>query len=89
MPKQTIEFNCYVCSHYLYPRMNISLDGNYIVNCPVCGHQHYRTIRDGYITSDRFDQNLPLCNELIIPKSAAVPYSKRRHRGLVATAREM
>lgn len=89
MGRRVVEFNCYECSHYLYPRMNMELDGNYVVNCPNCGHKHYRTIKDGYITDTRFNENSSMKHELIIPKSCAVPYSKRRDLGGSSQFRNM
>ena len=89
MSRKVVEFNCYICAHYLYPRMNMELDGNYVVHCPNCGHKHYRTIKGGYITEDRFDKASEMKHELIIPKSAAVPHSKRRDLGASSQFRNM
>lgn len=88
MPKTVVEFNCYECSHYVYVRMNTDIDGNYVMNCPNCGHRHYRVIKKGIITDKRFDENYVLADELIVPKSAAVPYEKRRPKSKVAAAYE-
>lgn len=89
MSRRVVEFNCYECSHYLYPRMNTELDGNYVIHCPNCGHLHYRTVRGGYITDTRFDEHTAMRHELIMPKSAAVPYSKRRKLGMSSQFRNM
>jgi hypothetical protein len=35
----------------------MSLDGNYRVHCPNCGHVHYRTVKKGVITDTRFPDN--------------------------------
>jgi hypothetical protein len=69
--------------------MNTSIDGNYVINCPNCGHKHYRVVKKGYITDKRFDESLPLKHDLIVLKSATVPYDQRRVRGDIATAREL
>ena len=89
MAKTIVEFNCYMCSHYVYAKMNVEINGNYIVHCPNCGHKHYRKIEKGKITDRRFDENCVSYHELIIPKSAAVPYAQRREKGLTVTAREL
>lgn len=89
MSRKIVEFYCAMCSHYLYPRMNMELDGNYVVNCPNCGHKHYRTIKGGYITEDRFCASSEMKHELIMPRSAAVPHSGRRNLGLSTQFRNM
>lgn len=84
-----IEFYCQECDHYTYIRMNLSLSGNHIMNCPNCNHKHYRAVKKGIITSDRFDKNIPNSHTLIAMKSACVSSDQRRVRGKIAHLREM
>lgn len=50
-------------------RLRTNIDGNYILVCPSCGHEHHRQIRKGAITSDRcnFVKNV---DRIIVPKAA-------------------
>ena len=33
----------------------MELDGNHVLTCPVCGHEHCRVVKGGKITEDRWD----------------------------------
>ncbi len=55
--RQLFEFYCTECCKYFDVKLNTSLNGNYRVHCPMCGHIHYRTLRDGKITDIRFPDN--------------------------------
>jgi len=59
MARRTVEFYCTVCHTYFDIRLNMDLNGNYRIHCPMpgCGHVHYRAVRDGEITGDRFPVN--------------------------------
>lgn len=57
MAKIKKEFYCNECRKYFDIKLNISLDGNYRVHCPNCGHIHYRTVKKGVITDQRFPDN--------------------------------
>jgi len=35
--------------------MDMSLNGNHVLKCPNCGHEHCRVVVDGQITDDRWD----------------------------------
>ena len=34
--------------------MDMSLNGNHVLTCPKCGHQHCQVVVDGKITEDRW-----------------------------------
>ena len=56
--KQLFEFYCSgSCHKYFDFKMNTSLNGNYRIHCPICGHIHYRVVKDGKITEQRFPEN--------------------------------
>lgn len=57
MPKVKKEFSCTSCQKYFDIKLNMSLDGNYRIHCPNCGHVHYRMVKKGKITDDRFNDN--------------------------------
>ena len=49
------ELYCHNCGHYVQFKMDMSLNGNHVLNCPNCGHEHCRVVKDGRITDDRWD----------------------------------
>jgi DNA-directed RNA polymerase subunit RPC12/RpoP len=55
--RQKFEFRCTECQKYFDFVLNIELNGNYRIHCPNCGHVHYRVLKKGAITEDRFPQN--------------------------------
>jgi hypothetical protein len=57
MAKVKHEFYCTECSKYFDIKLNMGLDGNYRIHCPACGHVHYRAVKAGKITEQRFPHN--------------------------------
>jgi hypothetical protein len=57
--RQLIEFYCSSCGKYFDVKLNMSLNGNHRVHCPnpKCGHIHFRQIKNGEITGQRFTEN--------------------------------
>lgn len=53
------ELWCHECGNYVQFDLDLSLNGNHILNCPVCGHEHCRVVEDGKITDIRWDQRNP------------------------------
>lgn len=49
------EIYCHNCNGYVRFKIDMSLDGNHVLNCPKCGHEHCRVVRNGIITGDRWD----------------------------------
>ena len=49
------ELYCHNCNKYVQFNLDLSLNGNHILNCPNCGHEHCRVVRNGKITGDRWD----------------------------------
>ena len=49
------ELWCHHCSRYVQFSLDVSLDGNHVLDCPNCGHEHCRVVSRGRITSDRWD----------------------------------
>lgn len=50
------EIHCHNCNQYIQFDMDMSMNGNQVLRCPACGHEHCRVVVDGKITSDRWDQ---------------------------------
>lgn len=49
------ELWCHECESYVQFPIDLSLDGNHVLNCPKCGHEHCRVVENGRITSTRWD----------------------------------
>lgn len=45
---------CHACSKNFIAALDYSKNGQHAIACPRCGHLHYRTIRDGRVTDDRW-----------------------------------
>lgn len=81
------EFYCQECRGYIYVYLNIGLEGNHIVNCPKCGHKHYRVVKKGKITEERFNEKMNTADEIICMLSA---YQKEKRKlGTIAQIRQL
>ncbi len=49
------ELWCHECSKYVQFDMDLSVDGNHVLECPNCGHEHCRVVKNGKITDIRWD----------------------------------
>ncbi len=49
------ELYCHECGNYVQFELDLSLNGNHVIVCPVCGHEHCRVIENGRITDVRWD----------------------------------
>lgn len=49
------DVHCHECSKTFIGKIDFDIDGNHIVVCPNCGHEHCRVVEKGKITSDRWD----------------------------------
>jgi hypothetical protein len=50
------ELHCHACDSWVQFLLDMSLDGNHVLECPKCGHEHCRVVRRGKITDIRWDQ---------------------------------
>lgn len=53
--KERQELWCHECNQYVQFNIDVSLNGNHVIKCPVCGHEHCRVVKDGVITEVRWD----------------------------------
>lgn len=51
------EIYCHACGQYVQFDIDLSLNGNHTLECPNCGHEHYRVVRNGKITEDRWQNS--------------------------------
>jgi hypothetical protein len=55
MAAERQELHCHECGNYVQFDMDLSVDGDYVLKCPVCGHEHCRVVKNGEITDERWD----------------------------------
>lgn len=48
------DMNCTNCHKNFIAQLDMGIDGNHIVECPYCGHEHCRVIKGGKVTGDRW-----------------------------------
>lgn len=59
------ELDCHGCTEQgitpnrFIATVDYSLNGNHEIECPRCGHIHYRVIKDGKVTSERHNSGYP------------------------------
>lgn len=53
------ELHCHHCDGYIKFALDKGKNGEHIVICPKCQHQHCRTIKDGKVLGDRWDSRNP------------------------------
>jgi DNA-directed RNA polymerase subunit RPC12/RpoP len=52
---QRTDMHCHSCSKSFVAELDFDINGDHVIECPHCGHEHCRTIKDGKITGDRWD----------------------------------
>jgi hypothetical protein len=50
------ELHCHNCDRHVQFELDMAMEGNHIITCPNCKHEHCRVIRRGKITSERWGQ---------------------------------
>jgi len=48
------ELYCHACKGYVQFKLDMELDGKHTLNCPNCGHEHFRFVEKGKITDKRW-----------------------------------
>ena len=51
------ELHCHNCGKYVRFDLDLSIDGDYKLECPNCGHLHFRVVKDGIIKDTRWGQD--------------------------------
>jgi DNA-directed RNA polymerase subunit RPC12/RpoP len=58
MSRRSEEFYCTECKKYFLTYLRESMWGNYTIECPNCGHHHFRVIKDGLVTEQRHSDKM-------------------------------
>ncbi len=60
------DIHCHNCSKGFIAELDYSINGEHVAECAYCGHHHYRTIKDGRITEQRWgSDNRPQNSDII------------------------
>lgn len=51
---QRTDMHCHACSGNFVAELDFDINGEHVIECPHCGHEHLRTILDGQITAKRW-----------------------------------
>ncbi len=51
--------HCTNCGRDFSCELDLSLSGNHTIVCPHCQHEHFRVVRDGEVTEDRWKSSGP------------------------------
>jgi DNA-directed RNA polymerase subunit RPC12/RpoP len=46
---------CTNCPNVFLALLDYDIDGCHVIRCPYCGHEHFRVIKAGKITEDRWN----------------------------------
>lgn len=52
------DLHCHQCSKTFVAELDFTIEGNHVVECPHCGHEHFRVIKGGAITDDRWHSGM-------------------------------
>lgn len=55
---RTPSIHCHHCNKYFIASLDYSINGNHIIECPHCTHEHCRKIENGKVTGERWDSRL-------------------------------
>jgi len=55
MEKEKQELYCHECGMYVQFELDLGLNGNHVLKCPNCNHEHCRVVKNGKITDERWD----------------------------------
>lgn len=50
------EIHCHNCDKYVQFNLDTDMDGNHVLKCPNCGHEHCRVVHKGKISDTRWAQ---------------------------------
>lgn len=68
--EERTELDCHECSKKFVALLDYSIAGEHVVECPHCGHEHFRKIEAGKVTEARWysQNNKPNKDQCIRPR---------------------
>ena len=58
MNTRETEMYCHDCRNNFTAELDMDINGNHEIECPHCGHVHYRVVEDGRVTDDRYRSSM-------------------------------
>jgi DNA-directed RNA polymerase subunit RPC12/RpoP len=52
--KARTDIDCHECGRSFIAQLDFTIEGNHRIVCPRCGHIHFRVIKQGVITEERW-----------------------------------
>jgi len=85
--RRKFEFYCNNCSKYFDVKLNMSLNGNHRIHCPNCDHIHFRYVKNGEITENRFTQtdDQIIVDDIIPMKASCRDFQKETYDDVAQT----
>ncbi len=81
------ELWCHNCDHYVQFVLDHTKEGNHVLECPNCKHEHCRVVKDGKITDIRWDQrNGPTVRIYTCTASTSATYNASSYTHMQNTA---
>lgn len=86
------EIHCHNCLKYVQFDLDLEMNGNHELTCPVCGHKHLRVVKNGEITEERWGTTnapvIPISNNTVSWTTASTftSYSNTQTANSVAMA---
>lgn len=56
------DLHCTECGKTFVAQLDLAVDGNHIIECPHCGHEHCRVITKGKVTGERWSSRAQRVN---------------------------
>lgn len=69
--KVRTEIDCHNCGGFFWWDYEDDINGNFKIICPKCGHDHYRVVRNGVVTDERWDRSPSQNTQTVFISSAA------------------
>lgn len=67
------ELDCTNCGVHVVFDMDFNRNGNHVIVCPECDHKHYRVVKEGRITSIRYDPYIPVYYATQVSSTTGAP----------------
>lgn len=58
MNTRETEMFCHDCRNNFTAELDMDINGNHEIECPHCGHIHYRVVENGRVTGERYRSSM-------------------------------
>lgn len=58
MAIERTRLNCHGCGRSFTAELDMEINGQVEIDCPNCGHPHYRIVQGGRVTGERYNPNI-------------------------------